>query len=417
MTMGNLSRNHGIAKLIFGSAMLLLWESPRSVAAQEAAAESNQPPQMTLAQLKAESQRNSLDLRQSLKGDLSQLVDQDLNEAQHYREVFQIRLRPQQAIQVDLTSDEFDAFLQAYDAAGNLIAENNDRGGDANSRLFLAALKKGQDRLFLVATARQPRKGDFQLLFRERAASKSAQAQPLSLDQSVSGKLEPTSPLNMEKQLIYNSYVFDGVAGDRIRLVATPKDAPVALELRHNDENPVRSFSNVPGRPTTISGELSGTGRYELIVTTSPGTTTEYTLDFTKLAETQGSQLVTLGTTNGEFGPKSPIVPGTDRPYALYRFNGKPGQSVRFSVAGNSDKVTRGPTGGFTVELGTNTPIGFASALQRMRSASAYSTVTFDKEWTVLVRVAGPPGSVSAYRLQIEEEKKIDAEPAALTAE
>jgi hypothetical protein len=335
---------------------------------------------------------------------VSKSYDDSLSREHHYRRVYPLYLPPNQSIQIDLLSKELDPLLRAYDDSGKLIAENDDWGGSRNSRLYLASAETGRNRFFIVATATRAEEGGFEIELRQREPARFFGRQlPITVGQSVSGKLEPTSPLSLEKQVVYDTYAFEANAGDAVKLVATPTDSPVGLELRHAEDKPFTASANLPGRPVSIYGTLKATGHYVVMVSGSPSDVSGYKLDFTRLGTVQADAAVTPVTMgqeiNAQFTPSSPILPGTDRPFALYRFDGHAGQAI--TVAAAMSDTQRKLLGGLTVEIGLDTPVGFATTFQATRSLASAARATFDKDGSILIRVTGPSSGTTSYRLRI----------------
>ena len=397
----------GVGTMVLGSAL-----QPLPAAAQMAAPAGEPTPsrEISLTDLRVESKAHEIYLERPRKLNVSKTIDDQLTRGENFRRVYALRLLPGQAIQIDLSSDELDTLLRAYDDSGKLVAENDDGGGNTNSRLYLAALDKARMRYFVVATTTRLREGGIELAMREREAPRSGGQSPIALDSTVAGKLDPTSPLNIADQVVYDSYVFSGTEGDRIKVVATPEDAPVGLQLKVGDLEPFKSGTNVPGRPVTIFGPLKASGQVELLVTGSPAATSGYKLELTRLLEaaTSGPVPVRIGQeVAGTFGPGTPLIPQQNRPYALYILQGRAGETVNVSAqllgagASRMSKSDYGDNGGISVEVGVDSPMGFATVLQSRFRVPLARNARFDRDGTMLIRVSGPTGTTGAYKLKV----------------
>jgi hypothetical protein len=78
--------------------------------------------------------------------------------------VFAVKLKAGQKYQIDLTSNQFDAFLRIEDSRGKELAFDDDSGGDLNARLIFTPVADGVYRI--VATHFDGRFGAFELLLR-----------------------------------------------------------------------------------------------------------------------------------------------------------------------------------------------------------------------------------------------------------
>jgi hypothetical protein len=72
----------------------------------------------------------------SLNGNLDSSVNPDVD-------FFRVRGMPGSRVRIDLHSDDFDAYLGAFDSACNLLAEDDDSGGSLDSRLDMTYPSNG----------------------------------------------------------------------------------------------------------------------------------------------------------------------------------------------------------------------------------------------------------------------------------
>ncbi len=79
---------------------------------------------------------------QMMQGRLEQ-GDQTMNDGT-YADVWTFQGNAGQTITIDVMSDEFDAYAQLLDAAGNRLAEDDDSGGNLNARITFTLAASGQ---------------------------------------------------------------------------------------------------------------------------------------------------------------------------------------------------------------------------------------------------------------------------------
>lgn len=99
------------------------------------------------------------------------LVEQDGMVFDLYYKAFNITLEAGKTYRFDHQSAEFDAFLVLEDPSGNRIAENDDHGSGANSRIIHGAAQAGNYRVIATTTAAR-RTGRFLLEVTVVAAEK-----------------------------------------------------------------------------------------------------------------------------------------------------------------------------------------------------------------------------------------------------
>jgi hypothetical protein len=82
-----------------------------------------------------------------------------------FYKVYPIKLAAGAYYQIDLVSKDFDAYLRLEDARGNPLAEDDDSGGDLNSRIVFTPKSDGV--YHLIATSLDGQLGDYTLSVRE----------------------------------------------------------------------------------------------------------------------------------------------------------------------------------------------------------------------------------------------------------
>lgn len=77
-----------------------------------------------------------------------------------------VKLKAGKTYQIDLISDDFDAFLRLENKDSKELAFDDDSGGDLNSRIVFVCKEDGEYRIIMTSLNRQP--GSFVLKVRER---------------------------------------------------------------------------------------------------------------------------------------------------------------------------------------------------------------------------------------------------------
>jgi hypothetical protein len=167
---------------------------------------------------------------------------------------------------IDLVSKDFDAVVRLEDAAGKLLAEDDDGGGMLNARLFF--IPPATAEYTLVATCNKPKAGKYRLTVQES----NLRAAPLELaagSASVTGRLTGKSPKSpFSPQNACGFYRVTLTAGTRyvIDLESTDFDAHLTLAdaslafLASDDDSGGR-------RNARIQFECKQTGEYHLAAT------------------------------------------------------------------------------------------------------------------------------------------------------
>jgi hypothetical protein len=367
---------------------------------------------MSLAELSRESssRTHQVDLARALSlSDVSTKL-QDVDPGQHYREVYSVRLAPNQAVQIDLRSKEFDALLQVYDQRGNYVANDDDSGGNTDARLYFHNSSPKPTQIFVVAQSLGERAGKFQLDFARRPSPTKDFVRNLAALEPVAGKLDARSPLSLPDQHIYNTFEFEAAAGDRVRITADTEESAVGLELRRDGKILETIQPSELRRTAALFRTLDAGGKYEVSVLAAPDANTNYKLALNRLPPPLSAPapvLITIGQViEADFAENAAVIPGTNRPYALYRLEGRANEAVSLSatmVATGGLRTGRIP---LTVEVGIDTPVGFAAARQirvgDKLNTGRRGTVVFDRDGPVFIRVSGPTGAIGRYTLTVE---------------
>jgi pre-peptidase len=83
-----------------------------------------------------------------------------------YADVWEFTATAGERVAIDLRSDEFDTYLQLLDAAGKVIGQDDDSGGDLNSHLAITLPAAGTYRIVVNSAGHEQRVGAYTLSVR-----------------------------------------------------------------------------------------------------------------------------------------------------------------------------------------------------------------------------------------------------------
>lgn len=330
------------------------------------------------------------------------------------RDVWELRLRPDEAVQIDLSSGDMDTVLEVYlpDAATPL-ASNDDTGRGTNSRLLLqrpAADAVG--RYLVVVRDNAQGGGDYVLSTRKRVVPPIPAPTLIELGQPASGTLSEASPLTLGDGTLYAAFTFTGTKGARVRIDLSSADFDPIVELRRGGTSLSSNDDGGDGTASRLVYRLPEDGEYEVRATTRSDTLGAFKLQVAPLPPPKPLVIETVAAgqaVTGKFAEDSPLLPG-DRPFAMYQLGGQAGEGYRVTL--RADQNGRSATRpNITLGVGVDTFVGFASVLELYPSRPVTTGIfRFAEGGTVKVRVSGARNSTLAYSFTVE---KINAAPAA----
>ena len=148
--------------------------------------------------------------------------------------------REGQRIRIEMSSDEFDTYLELFDADQVSLAYDDDGAEGTNSRLTFTLPRTGtyliEARAFTEAT------GAYSLSVTEVEPEKAPE--PLPFGSTIQGEIEATDPLdNLDRG--FDAYAFEGVAGQRIQAIMRSGDFDTYLQIgRASAEFEVLAFDD-----------------------------------------------------------------------------------------------------------------------------------------------------------------------------
>lgn len=112
----------------------------------------------------APGETGSIQAGQTLRGELEpgDLLMADST----FADVWELTGAAGESVVIDVRSDEFDTYLQLLDPAGAVIGEDDDSGGDLNSRLAIVLPATGRYRIVVNSAGHEPRAGRYTVAVR-----------------------------------------------------------------------------------------------------------------------------------------------------------------------------------------------------------------------------------------------------------
>jgi hypothetical protein len=236
---------------------------------------------------------------------------------------------------VTLRSSAFDAFLQGGTVSGGdmEIAEtDDDSAGGTDSRITGTIGASGTYQI--RANSLSPGEtGSYTITLESSAAMSSTSGNVVRAGQTVSGRLETSDP-QLADDSFFDTYFYEGSAGDRLLVTLTSSDFDTFLSWGQGEGSAFSAdLTDDDGAGNTnsqIEVTLGQSGRYVIRANSyTGGQTGAYNLSIENMsASTGGFPAIGLGQTlNSRLDGNDPLR-SDDTPYELYVYRGQPGQQV-----------------------------------------------------------------------------------------
>jgi hypothetical protein len=175
---------------------------------------------------------------------VGQTVEDSLNDA---TATYQLSLEADQSVSIALNSDDFDAYLEVQDKAGNQLASDDDSGTDYNSALIFTA----------------PSTGVYNIVARAYDGNATG-AYTLIVDSVTVVALTYGAPVAVDVENDIHTFTFQGTEGDFVNIYTDNPDVDVRLTLMGPDNNQIASDDDGgEGYASYIrAAELPTTGTY-----------------------------------------------------------------------------------------------------------------------------------------------------------
>ncbi|HEX5727487.1 MAG TPA: PPC domain-containing protein [Longimicrobiaceae bacterium] len=239
--------------------------------------------------------RQPLTPGQAVTGSLS-ATDAVLEEDETYYDLWTLRGRQGQRLEIVMRSGEFDTYLSFGQMQGDELnaseSDDDSGGGDgpgqsATDSRIRVTLPEDGEYVIRANSIGSGATGSYTLVVTERAASGPAVPRPIEAGQEVQGSLEESDP-QLEDDSYYDYWTYQGDEGETLRITMSSEDFDTFLaigrmegdeftELQSNDDGDDGTNSlieiTLPGPGTYVirANSLSGeqTGSYRLKVDSS----------------------------------------------------------------------------------------------------------------------------------------------------
>jgi len=251
----------------------------------------------------------------------------------------------QERLVIQLTSDDFDAYLQVgtqTDGVFEELAFNDDDGESLNARLVFTAPARG-DYLIRARPLSGNETGSYTLSL--QPAPPPPQAGRLTVGDSVSGNIDADTPVNDEGYRT-RLYRFDGREGQRIDVRLDAEDFDTYLVLYRDDGTPPTRLDDnddSDGTNSRLTRTLEGSGPYLIEVRGfSQMVEGDYTLSLAEIAPERPPEPIAVGAIQeGVIDDQDP-PDDQDRNYDSFRFTGVEGNRVQIIArSGDFDTFLR----------------------------------------------------------------------------
>jgi hypothetical protein len=187
-----------------------------------------------------------------------------------------------EVVTIEMWSDDFDAYLELYDPNGNLLAEDDDSGGDYNA---------------MIADLIIPDTGQYEIHMRSYTTDGGDYRVALSFDPNFSGETLPPYTASGDFSIAYGERVTDaltgrgghrwafyGQAGDTVYIRLASRDFDTVVELHDPSLTLLATNDDSSGSTNSyLSYTLPVTGEYGIVVHGySSGASGQYSLSLSK---------------------------------------------------------------------------------------------------------------------------------------
>ncbi|WP_292065043.1 PPC domain-containing protein [Brevundimonas sp. UBA7664] len=167
----------------------------------------------------------SIEIGGSVEGALSE--DDSKGESGTAADAYRFSGREGQRIRIDMSSDDFDTYLELFDAGRVSLAEDDDGGPEGtNSRLTFTLPSTGD--YFIEARAFTEATGGYALSISEVEPEKAPEDLPFG--STIQGEVSETDPADSDDRR-FDAYAFRGVAGQRVQAIMRSGDFDTYLQI------------------------------------------------------------------------------------------------------------------------------------------------------------------------------------------
>ncbi len=244
-----------------------------------------------------------------------------------------------QRIAVEMTSDDFDAYLVLRRASDNaVLAEDDDSAGDGTDARIAHTLDADGDYIIEARAFSAEGEGDYSLELTETPPPPAPT--PAAFGQTVEGEITENDPQG-DGGKRYDAYVFSGTEGQRVQAVLRSGDFDAYLEIGSADGEFSASASDddglAEGTGSRLTYTLPSTGDY--VIRTQPLSAEGkglYSLELTDRGpEPKPGSLLVGATARGTLA-ENDALSDEGAYYDAYRFQAKKDEKLRITMVSNA---------------------------------------------------------------------------------
>ncbi len=314
-------------------------------------------------------------------------------------------VKPDQAIQIDASSSEFDTFIKLFEP-GNvepLLSDDNSAGG-RNARLIVPPSLWGKSVIVEVSSKYPDEAGRFTLIAAATTYVPPEQPVSLALDGSTrEEQFTEASARRIGSDVPVAKFAVIGKEGERFQVDVKSGAFDPEIEIDLNEDKPGKDSDSGDGTDARFVRTFRRSGSHILTVFSGDRRLGKYTVSAKTLpaardAPNKSPRPISVG--QSILATLQADSQSTeDHAFGLYELSGTAGQSIEITVVG-TDPVKQGRQPVMFVDGGELTDAGFASVVTwARRSPSSTITLTFAKTGTVLLRASGALDFLGSYTI------------------
>jgi hypothetical protein len=341
-------------------------------------------------------------------------TDQVNAERDAYMDTYELRLNEGQAVDIHMSSDEFDSYLIIGTQQADYFEPldyNDDFPTCCNSRLRFLAPATGT--YVIQATTFSSRDtGTYALSVAETVIVPPPNPIALSLGNAAAGAFASNSPTLDESGQAYAIYTIEGREGEMISVDLTTEAFDGYVEIGMDTEWGYEAYA----AGGDYDGEASANVLFRFPVdgvytvralSLNPGSFGEFTVTasaFTPAPEPRPTRLRMNSIMRGQL-VEGEVLNQNMQIYDVYSINVREGQEVRITMRASDAEEYFDPF----LEVGVNTPLGFASAAMDddggggINGLDAQVEFTAQSSGTLIIRATGlQPMTGGSYTISVE---------------
>ena len=308
--------------------------------------------------------------------------------------------RAGQRVAISLKADDFDSYLELFDANHNSLATDDDSGGELNARLTFVLPDDGD--YLIEARGFSDANGRYDLKLEEVAPPPPPTA--LSFGQTVQGDLKEGGPTDDAGRL-FDGYAFSGTEGQRVQAIMRSGDFDALLQVAKAGEEFEELASDDDGLRQGTDARLTFTlpedGDYILrALPYSSSGKGLYSLEFADRGPEPGPGSLLIGSTARGALTDNDALTDEGVSFDAYTFKAKADEKLRFTLIS--------PAFDAMVEVGEDKEGDFRSLAEDDDSLSdthARLDWTAPRDGTYVVRARSfAPASTGDYVLTLERQ-------------